>query len=132
MEREAVIEAIEEPTVWRAPLTVVPKKNVAVRICIDYTELNKYVPREKLVLPSVEESLTQLEGAKLFSLLDASNVPLLSACTKLTTFITPVGRYFFKRLPFGINGGPEHNNSCMDQKDVVNQADDIPVCDNNK
>jgi hypothetical protein len=28
-------------------------------------------------------------------------------CAKLTTFITPFGRYFFRRLPFGITSAPE-------------------------
>ena len=32
---------------------------------------------------------------------------------KLTTFITPFGRFFFKRLPFGIASAPEHFQNRM-------------------
>ncbi len=46
-----------------------------------------------------------------FSLLDAASgfwqLPLDIDCAKLTTFITPFGRYFFRRLPFGITSAPE-------------------------
>ena len=35
-------------------------------------------------------------------------IPLSESCQKLTTFITPFGHYYFKRLPFGICSAPEH------------------------
>ena len=47
----------------------------------------------------------------MFSLLDAASgfwqIPLEKQTAKLTIFITPIGRYFFHRLPFGITSAPE-------------------------
>ncbi|XP_054287870.1 uncharacterized protein K02A2.6-like [Macrosteles quadrilineatus] len=134
---EGIIEPVVEPTDWCAPIVVVPRKTGdRVRLCVDYTELNKSIQRERWQLPTVEESLSKLEGGQIFSLLDATNgflqVPLHHESYKLTTFITPFGRFFFKRLPFGINSGPEVYQKriyqVLDGLDgVVNQADDILV-----
>jgi len=38
-----VISPVSEPTGWHAPMAVVPNANQKVRICVDYTELNKVV-----------------------------------------------------------------------------------------
>lgn len=112
MEKDGIITSIREPTEWCAPLVVVPKKNGAIRMCVDYTQLNKYVERERLLLPSVEESLAQIGQAKYFSKLDTNSgfwqVKLETSTAKLTTFVTPFGRFFFNRLPFGLCSAPEH------------------------
>ena len=53
----------------------------------------------------------KLQGAQVFSKLDASigfhQIPLEESSCELTTFITPLGRYCFKRDPFGITSAPE-------------------------
>ena len=68
--------------------------------------------REVHPLPKVDETLAQLAGARVFSKLDANSgfwQILLSEFSQLpTTFINPVGRYCFNKLPFGISSAPEH------------------------
>ena len=54
-------------------MVVVPKNNSKVRICVDLTQLNKGVCHERHILPSVEQTLSQLQGAKVFSKLDANS-----------------------------------------------------------
>ncbi|XDV16248.1 hypothetical protein PO909_016045 [Leuciscus waleckii] len=89
----------------------VSRKNGKVRICVDLKRLNKAVRRERYVLPTAEEITAKLSGATMFTSLDAASgfwqIPLHPESTKLTTFITPFGRYAFKRLPFGITSAPE-------------------------
>lgn len=84
---------------------------------MDYTGLNEYVCRENLALPSVEQSLGML--AKVFNKLVANmgfwQISLLEESAKLTTFITPFGRFNFNRLPFGINSAPEHFQQTMSE-----------------
>ena len=62
-------------------------------------------------MPTIEEVATRLNGAKIFSVFDASNgfwhVELDQASSLFTTFNTPFGRYCWKRMPFGINSAPE-------------------------
>ena len=112
MEQQGVISKVEEPTACCAPMVVVPKSSGRVRICTDLTELNRSVMREKHPLPSVEHTLGQLAGAKIFSKLDANagfwQIPLSEESSLLTTFITPFGRYCYNRLCFGISSAPEH------------------------
>ncbi|XP_054871220.1 uncharacterized protein K02A2.6-like [Amphiprion ocellaris] len=112
MESMGVISRVEEPTEWCSGMVPVPTKNDSVRICVDLTHLNEAVCREKYILPSVEQTLGSLFGAKVFSKLDANRgfwqVPLSPESAHYTTFITPFGRYHFNRLPFGIASAPEH------------------------
>ncbi len=73
--------------------------------------MNESVKRERYILPTSDEITAKLSGATVFSSLDAASgfwqIPLHPDSCKLTTFITPFGRYCFKRLPFGISSAPE-------------------------
>ena len=73
MEDLGVISRIDEPTEWCAGIVVVPKPNGNVRICVDLTKLNESVVRERHILPSVEQTLAQIAGAKFFLKLDANS-----------------------------------------------------------
>ena len=56
-----VIEKVDEPTDWCAPMVVVKKPDSEdVRITTDFTELNRAVKRELFELPSVDFVLGQL------------------------------------------------------------------------
>lgn len=111
MEENGIIEEVTQPTDWCAPMVPVVKKNGKVRICVDLKKLNEQVKRERFILPTPEEITAELSGATVFSSLDAASgffqIPLHSECSLLTTFITPFGRYCFRRLPFGITSAPE-------------------------
>lgn len=67
--------------------------------------------KERYVPPTTEEITAKLSGATTFSSLHAASgfwqIPLHPESRKLTTFITPFGRYPFKRLPFGITSALE-------------------------
>lgn len=136
MENLGVITRVDEPSDWCAGMVVVPKPSGDVRICVDLTKLNESVQREKHPLPAVDQTLGQLTGAKLFTKLDANSgfwqIELSKESAILTTFITPFGRYCFRRLPFGISSAPEHFQKKMSQileghEGVVCQTDDILV-----
>ena len=111
MEKLGIIEEITTPTDWCAPMVPVQKKNGRIRICTDFKKLNEAVKRERYILPTMDDLLHKLSGSKVFSKLDATSgfwqLPLDSETAKLTTFITPNGRFFYKRLPFGISSAPE-------------------------
>ncbi|KXJ30128.1 Retrovirus-related Pol polyprotein from transposon opus [Exaiptasia diaphana] len=141
LESLGVISKVEVPTDWCAPIVVVPKQNGQVRICVDLTRLNDSVKRERHILPSVEETLAQLGGAKVFSKLDANSgfhqIPLTEESKLLTTFITPFGRYCYNRLPFGITSAPEHFQKRMssilsNEEGTVNMIDDTLVFGRNQ
>lgn len=95
MEANDIIEAMTEPTEWCTPMVPVPKKSQQARICVDLKELNKAVKRERFILPTLEEMITQLNGSAVFSLTDVASgfwqIVLDKDSQKLTTFITPYG-----------------------------------------
>ena len=95
MESLGVISKVEELSTWCADMVAVPKRNGDVRICVDLRPLNRNVMREIHLLPKVDDILTQISGAAIFSKLDANSgfwqVPLAPASRHLTTFITHFG-----------------------------------------
>ncbi|GBN77495.1 Transposon Ty3-G Gag-Pol polyprotein [Araneus ventricosus] len=62
-------------------------------------------------MASVDCTLTEFNNAKIFSIIDANSgfwqIMLHPESSAFTTFITPFGRFKFKRLPFGIRSAPE-------------------------
>lgn len=111
MKKLGVIKQVQRATPWCRPVVIAKKKDDEIRICVDYTQLNQKVIREKVIMPTVEENLAKVGDAKLFSKLDANaaywQTPLAEESQDLTTFITPFGRFQFLRLPFGIATAPE-------------------------
>ena len=55
MEQENIISRVECPI--QIGVVVVPKSNSKVRICVDLTQLNKCVKRERHILSSVNHTL---------------------------------------------------------------------------
>lgn len=66
-----IIEKIETSN-WISPLVVVPKPDnpEEVRICVDMKRANEAVARENHPLPTIDDFLTELGSAKVFSKLD--------------------------------------------------------------
>ena len=99
MQDLGAIEKVEQPTDWCSGMVVVPKANGKVRICVDLTRLNRSVQCESHILPTVEHTLTQIGGVKIFTKLDANSgfwqVELSPESSLLTSFITPFGRFCF-------------------------------------
>lgn len=136
MLRKGVISPVTEPTNWCSGIVAVPKPNGSVRICVDLTQLNRAVKREPHPMFSVEESLAKLSGSKIFSKLDARSgfwqIPLSDESKPLTTFITPMGRFCFNRLPFGISSASEVFQRTMTEilegtEGVICHMDDVLV-----
>ena len=107
-----VIRVVTEPTDWCSAMVPVVKKNGTVRIYVDLRKkLNIAVRREHVMLPSLDDIAPKLAHSKVFSTFDAASgfgqIPLDENSQLMTTFITPFGRYAFRRLPFGISSAPE-------------------------
>jgi hypothetical protein len=80
--------------------------------------------------------LSELSDGVMFSKLDANSgfwqVKLDPKCKLLTTFVTPWGRFCFKRMPFGISSAPEYFQRTMERilkglEGVICLMDDILV-----
>ena len=69
MEKDGIIKRISEPTDWVHPMVISKKKNGKIRICIDPTELNKYIRRQHYKIPNFDDLSSKSAGAKVFSTL---------------------------------------------------------------
>ena len=118
--KSGVIEPVDEPTDLCAPMVVVPKPNGNVRLCVDLTKFNEGVRREHFVMKRAEGTLGSISSGTVFSKLDANSgfhqVVLTDESSKLTMFITPFGRFMFRRLSYGISSAPEYFQKRMDKE----------------
>ena len=95
IEKLGVIVRQEEPTEWVNSLVVVQKPNRSVRLCIDPSRCQYFQHSrcQRRLLPVKVEDEPSL----------------------LYTFNTPIGRYKFTRLPFGVKCALEIFQRTMDQ-----------------
>ncbi len=70
-----IIEPVDGPTPWVSPtvVTTKPHDNTKIRICVDMTEANKAIERERHVTPTLDDILSDLDGAVMFSALDLAH-----------------------------------------------------------
>lgn len=131
-----ILVPVTEPTKWVSQMAVPRKPNGKIRICIDPQPLNTALMREHYKLPTLDDVLPKLNNAKIFSKLDVKeaywHVKLDEESSKLTTMITPFGRYRWARLPFGLKVSSEIfqrklNEVLGDLDGVFTIADDIIV-----
>ena len=94
-----------EPTTWCARMVVVKKKDGSPRRTVDYQELNKQCIREPNHGESPFHTARRVPENTWKSVFDAvdgyHSVILDEESSKLTTFITPWGRYRYLRFPQG-------------------------------
>lgn len=109
--RLKVIKPISEPTRWVSQAVIVPKKDNKIRLCIDPRELNKALIRERYTLPTIDDTLHELQKSRIFSKADLVSgywhVLLDEEASKMTTFQTCFGRFRWMRLPFGLSVSAE-------------------------
>ena len=142
--QQGIIAPVTEPTDCCAPIVVTPKKeSERIRMCVDLSRLNKYVCRERYPSVTPAEAVTDIAQAKakFFTTFDAlkgyHQIPLDEESQKLTTFITPHGRFKFLRAPYGISSISEHYNRRMDEafremQDFRKIVDDVIVFNSNR
>lgn len=131
-----ILVNVTEPTEWVNQMAVVRKANGNIRICIDPQPLNKVLVRERYKLPTFDDILPELNNARTFTKLDVQeafwHVRLDQGSSRLTTMITPFGRFRWSRLPFGLSVSSEIfqrklHESLSGLDGVLTIADDIIV-----
>jgi hypothetical protein len=97
------IEEVYHP-VWLANPVVVPKVNGKLRMCIDYTNLNKACPKDPYPLPRIDQIVDSTSGCDLLSFIDAYSgfhqIKMAKADRKHTTFVTVDGLYCYVVMPY--------------------------------
>lgn len=110
-----IIAVVDYPTAWCHPIVPIAKKQSGVRLCVDLTRLNKYVRRPTYPVQSPHDAVASIgSDASWFTTMDAKmgyfQVRIAEEDHDLTCFITPWGRFKFKRAPMGlVSSGDEYN-----------------------
>lgn len=136
LEKMEIIEKLSGPTPWVSPVVIVPKPNGNIRLCVDMRQPNRAIQRERHVIPTLEDILAEVNGSKIFSVIDLNQayhqMELDEESRYITTFSTHVGLRRYKRLFFGLSAASEilHNTLreiLSDIEGAFNSSDDILI-----
>ena len=109
---------------YASPITVVMKKDNTIRLCIDFRKLNSITVFDAEPIPTLEELLSKLKGAKYFTKCDLTKgywqIPLAEDCKKYTAFQTSRGLMEFNYMPFGLSTA-----ACTFQKAMIDTLGEL-------
>jgi hypothetical protein len=99
------IEEVHHP-VWLANPVIVPKANGKLRMCIDYTSLNKACPKDPYPLPRINQIVDSTPGCDFLSFLNAYSgfhqIRMSREDRKHTAFVMVDGLYCYVVMPYGL------------------------------
>ncbi|XP_065624600.1 uncharacterized protein LOC136065392 [Quercus suber] len=105
LKRAGAIKEVFYPE-WLANTVVVKKKSGKWRVCVDFTDLNKACPKDPFPMPRIDQLVDATAGHPRMSFLDAfqgyHQIPLALEDQEKTAFVTPIGNYHYKVMPFGL------------------------------
>ena len=85
---------------------MVKKKTRKWCVCVDFTDLNKACPKDPFPMPRIDQLVDAMVGHPRMSFLDAFQgyyqMPLALDNQERTAFVTPIGNYHYKVMPFGL------------------------------
>jgi hypothetical protein len=98
-----IIEEVHHP-VWLANLVIMLKANRKLRMCIDYTSLNKACPKDPYPLLRIDQIVDSTLGCDFLSFLDAYSdfhqIRMSREDRKHTAFVTVDGLYCYVVMPY--------------------------------
>ena len=75
-------------------------------MCVDFIDLNKACPKDPFPIPRIDQLVDAMVGYPRMSFWDAfqgyHQIPLALDDQERTAFVTPIGNYHYKVMPFGL------------------------------
>ena len=95
---------------WGALVLFEKKKDRTLRLCIDYTQLNKVTVKNWYPLPRIDDLFDRLRGARVYSKIDLRTgyhqLRVRETDIPKTAFGTRYGHFEFTVMPFGLTNAP--------------------------
>ena len=91
---------------WLVNTMVVKKKSGKCRVCVDFTDLNKACPKDPFPMPKIDQLVDATVSHPRMSFLDVfqgyHQIPSALDDQEKTAFVTLIGNYHYKVMPFGL------------------------------
>lgn len=130
-----IIERSDSP--YASPIVLVRKQDGKVRFCIDFRKLNRITIFDAEPMANPEELFSRLNQGRYLTKLDLTKgfwqIPLADGAKAKTAFLTPLGLFQYRFMPFGLVNSPATFNRTMRivlrdiGENVVNLVDDILI-----
>ena len=95
---------------WGAPIFLIKKKDITLRLCVNYKMLNKITIKNRYPLPRIDDLFDQLKNVVIFSKIDLRSryhqLKIKESDVSKTTFRTTYRYYEFLVMPFGLTNVP--------------------------
>ena len=91
---------------WASGIVMVKKKSGQLCFCGDFRPLNDVTVKDTFPLPRIDESLTRIRNAKIFTSIDLAwafwQIPLRKCDRRKSAFACELGLFEWRRMPFGL------------------------------
>ena len=89
---------------WVANIVPVPKKDGKVRMCVDYRDLNRAIPKDNFPLPHIDTLIDNIVTNMFFSFMDGfsgfNQIKMAEEDKDKTSLTTHWGTYAYNVMPF--------------------------------
>ncbi|KRH93289.1 transposable element, partial [Pseudoloma neurophilia] len=113
-------------TCYGSPSFIKPKDDGTGRLLIDYRLINKITKEIQGYFPTVQDSFHKMAQSVFFSKIDLRKgfyqIEIEPESRHITGFTTPIGKYQFNRVPFGLINAPKFFQNTLVQilRDIKN------------